>query len=504
MESMRALTILTVIICLLLLTLAPSPWGNDAVAGIAHRDAMASGANAPDAAATMLESTVQSDADSSRSCLPYYSDRQFLLQVNETSDLYEAFPTSADLNDDGLEDVVIRRTKFQTYDTCELDILLNDGNGGMTLATPAVFSGTVPAVQNPSEVMVADFNGDDRPDIFVADHGYDLPPHPGYQNQLALSTPDGKLVNAAGNLPQQDDFTHSACAADIDADEDLDLYVGNIWGQNDCGPQILLNDGNGRFAVGENRLPPLVDLSQNGYTTCGFTDVNNDDALDLILGDAGDDISNEHSTPDSEVLLNDGTGVFTLLPNAMPPKDVSSFDIGHDIEPVNLNDDAYRDLLIVYEGWEGPDEGWQGSYIQALVNNQDGTFRNETLSRLESLERQVGIPELELRDLDWGGDLDLLAMPWDTDNPDPLLFLNDGNGYFSWKPFDFGLRGGDLYFTFLDLDGDGGHDMLLTLNYPPDYVFAIRDLGCPVFLPLICRDHAAGRPSFDSAFSFDF
>jgi hypothetical protein len=498
MESTRALIILTVIICLLLLTLTTSPWGNDAVAGIARRDTMASVANPPDAAATMLESTVQSDADSSRSCLPYYSDRQFLLQVNETSDLYEAFPTSADLNGDGLEDVVIRRTKFLTYDTYELDILLNDGSGGMTLATSAVFSGTVPAVQNPAEVIVADFNGDDRPDIFVADHGYDLPPHPGYQNQLALTTPGGKLVNAAGNLPQLDDFTHSACAADIDADEDLDLYVGNIWGQNDYDPRILLNDGNGRFTVGENRLPPLVDLSQNGYTTCEFTDVNNDDAPDLILGDAGDDISNEQSTPDSEVLLNDGTGVFMLLPNAMPPKDFASSDIAHDIEPLDINGDAYVDLFIEYERQQGV------SYIQALINNQDGTFRNETMTGLESFDRQVSLPELELRDLDRDGDLDLLAMPWDADNPDPLLFLNDGNGYFSWKPFDFGLRGGDLYFTFLDLDGDGGHDILLTLNYPPEYVFAIRDLGCPVFLPLVCREHAAGRLSLDGTFSFDF
>lgn len=83
-----------------------------------------------------------------------------------------------------------------------------------------------------------------------------------------------------------------------------------------------------------------------------------------------------------------------------------------------------------------------------------------------------------MRDLDRDGDLDLLALPWDADNPDPLLFLNDGSGYFGWKPFDFGLRGGDLYHTFLDLDGDGGHDIVLTLNFPPEYVYAIRDLGC--------------------------
>jgi hypothetical protein len=459
----RASNILTVGICLLLLTLASSPG-----------------------------SIAQSQANSTRSCLPRYGEPQFILRVNDTGPHeYEPFVTSADFNGDGLEDVVITKMTFQTTETYELDILLNDGNGSLVLATSSIFSGTVPAVQHPRQVIIADFNGDGPSDIFVADHGYDFDPFPGYQNTLVLSAPNGKVEDATDNLPQQDDFTHSACAADIDGDEDIDLYVGNIWGQNDIDPQILLNDGNGRFTVGENRLPPLVDLSQNGYTTCEFSDVNNDNCPDLILGDAGDDIANEHSTPDSEVMLNDGTGVFTLLPNAMPPKGFLSFDIGHDIEPINLNDDAYIDLLIVYEAWEGPDEGWQGSYIQALVNNQDGTFRNETESRLESLDRQVSIPSLELRDLDRDGDLDLLARPWDADDPDPLLFLNDDSGPFSRESLDFRLT--YLYYTFLDLDGDGGHDIVSATFAPPEDIYAIRDLGCPVFVPFVCLDCSAGN-----------
>ena len=470
-------------ICLLLLTLISPNKGNDTVAGSADEGLIDGGVSTTIEATTLRDSTAPSQEGSSWSCLPHYGDRQFILQVNETTDHYEAFPTAADLNSDGLEDIVIRRSKFETYDTYELDILLNDGNGGMALATSAVFSGTVPAVQNPTEVIVADFNGDDRPDIFVADHGYDPHPHPGYQNVLVLSTPDGKLVDATYNLPQQDDFTHSACAADIDADDDIDLYVGNIWGQNDLDPQVLLNDGSGEFSVGENRLPPLTDLNQNGYTTCAFIDVNNDDSPDLVLGDAGDEITNEHSTATSEVLLNDGSGVFALLPNAMPPKHFASTDIAHDIEPIDLNSDDYVDLIFSYE--KQPN---QGSYIQVLINNQDGTFHNETSTRMEGEDRQVWLPELDLVDLDRDGDLDLLAFPWDADNPDPLLFVNDGNGYFSWKPFGFGLQGGELYFTFLDLDGDGGHDILLTLDYPPEYVFAVRDLGCPVFLPFICRN----------------
>jgi hypothetical protein len=298
----------------------------------------------------------------------------------------------------------------------------------------------------------------------VADHGYDDHPFPGYQNTLVLSTPDGRWVDATGNLPQQDDFTHSATAADIDGDADTDLYYGNFDAQNEVNPQILLNDS-GRFTVGSNRLPSLVGLDRNHYSGCQFSDVNNDGSPDLILGAA--------SGSESVVLRNDGRGVFTPIPGSMPPKD-ALVDRAHDIEPSDINRDGYVDLFIEYERPEDI------SYIQVLINEADGTFRDKTATRLEPFDRPVSAPVLELRDLNRDGALDLLAMPWDPDNPDPILFLNDGHGRFRREPFDVGLSGGHLCFAFIDLEGNGGHDVLLTLNYPPDYVFAIRDLGCRV------------------------
>jgi len=480
----RAVSILSLLMCLLLLVLASPGLGVEADAGSAGVDQLNGEVNDLITAETPPASIMPSKPDSTRSCLPRYGEQQFILRVTDSAPYeYEPGLTAADFNGDGLEDVVITKMTFQSTETYKLDILLNDGKGSLKLATSSLFGGTVPAVQNPRQVVTADFNGDDIADIFVADHGYDVSPHPGYQNQLVLSAPNGRLEDATSNLPQQNDFSHSACAADIDDDDDIDLYNGNIWGLNMIDPQILLNDGKGKFTIGKNRLPPLTSLNQNGYTTCAFGDVNKDGSPDLILGDAGDDIGNEHSTPISEVLLNNGSGIFTHLPDAMPQKLVSSADIAHDIQPLNLNSDGYIDLLIVYEGWTGP--LWQGSYIQALVNNKDGTFRDETATRLEALDRRVWIPSLELRDLDHDGDLDLLAFPWDDQDPDPLLFLNDGAGHFRQRPLKFGLT--YLNYTFLDLDGDDGHDMVMATFAPPEDVYVIRDLGCPAFLPFICR-----------------
>jgi hypothetical protein len=464
-----------VVLCLLLL---------GAVSAGSADYASAGSVRAPLALASMPGAVGPSAASAAWSCLPQYGDAYFILRVNEYRPLnYEPFLTAADVNGDGLDDAVITKESAQTYQTYPLDVLLNDGHGSLVLATSSVFSGTVPAVSHPRQVLIADFNGDGVSDVFVADHGYDAPPFPGYQNTLVLSAPGGKLVNATANLPQQSDFTHSAAAADIDGDHDLDLFIGNVWGQTDTPVQIWLNDGTGRFSVATGRLPfPIEDNDFGGFTTCGFADVNNDTFPDLLLGDAGDDLE---GGPDSLVALNNGAGVFTLLPDALPAKRNSRYDMAHVVQPLDLNGDAYIDLLMVYEAWDGPDQGWHGSYIQALVNNGDGTFRDETLSRLEGLDRPVWIPRVVLRDLDSDGDADVLALPWDDQDPEPIVFVNDGSGHFARTRLKSGVP--YLYYALLDLDKDGGDDVVFATYAPPEDIYVIRDLGCPLFLPDVRR-----------------
>ena len=486
----RTMSVLTLGICLLLLTLASPSRGNDVVAGRADEGLIDGGIRPPIATATLRGSTVPSQAGSPGSCLPRYSEPQFILRVNEAGPYeYEPFVTSGDFDGDGLEDVVITEMTFQTMETYELDILVNDGNGSLVLATSSVFSGTVPAVQHPRKIVIADFNGDRVADIFVADHGYDADPYPGYQNTLVLSVPGGRLVDATANLPQQNDFTHSAAAGDIDGDEDIDLYIGNLGGQTEVPPQIWLNvDGSGVFTVATGRLPfPLQDYGYGSYTSSEFVDVNNDTFPDLVLGDGG--CGWPEDGPDSLVLLNDGTGHFSHLDNAIPAKPFAVTDIGLDIEPADLNDDGYQDLLIAYT--KG-DPGYVGRYVQVLINNQDGTFRDETGTRLSQSDNDdPWIRRLQLMDVDRDQDMDLIARPWDDQHPDPLLFLNDGGGHFSHQPLDFRLP--YLYYTILDLDGDDGHDFVFATFSPPEDIYAIRDLGCPVFLPFVCRTHPAGN-----------
>jgi len=259
----RTVGILAFGICLLLLTLASPSAGDEAVASSAFEGLMDTGVNASTSAAKPSESAFQPQASSSWACLPQYSEPEEMLTLYPPSDLHHM--VSADFNDDGWPDVILARAFWQSTETFELDVLLNDGGGNLVLGTSEVFSGTVPSVRDARELVLADFNGDDRPDMFFADQGMDAPPNPGYQNTLVLSAPGGKLVDATDNLPQQNDMSHSAATADIDGDQDIDLYIGNTWGQNMIPPQIWLNVGStGVFTLATGRLPFPLKVASAG------------------------------------------------------------------------------------------------------------------------------------------------------------------------------------------------------------------------------------------------
>ncbi|MGD8555180.1 MAG: FG-GAP-like repeat-containing protein, partial [Anaerolineales bacterium] len=105
----------------------------------------------------------------------------------------------------------------------------------------------------------------------------------------------------------------------------------------------------------------------------------------------------------------------------------------------------------------------------------------ETSSRIaQSPNSDPWIINLLLLDLNGDGDLDIAAQTMGGD-PDTLpVYVNDGWGTFSAPQFELSILHTWLY-TFVDLDGDGGLDILT--SYPagessPEMHFIARDLGC--------------------------
>ncbi|MEW5873429.1 MAG: FG-GAP-like repeat-containing protein [Chloroflexota bacterium] len=410
-------------------------------------------------------------------CPIYRRPQQILNVVNNKRKDSEPMLLTGDFNSDGLDDVLITWSIWGDEETFKFEILLNNGNGSLYLGTSDLLAGEIPELQGLPAIpmVVEDFNADGKNDLFLAIGGLDTDPFPGYQNVLLLSNADGRLENSTGNIPQQNDGPHSVTSADVDHDGDIDIYVGNVGGLNQIDPQLLLNDGKGVFAVADHLLPPQLGQTQNQYTASEFVDVNNDSFPDLVLGESADDwLRNAYSISGSIVLVNDGNGKFILSKNAIPKK-LSSTWLALDIVAADLNSDNYQDLIIVYSRTEPV---WAGRFFQLLINNQDGTFTDETEIRMpnSSDPDRNYIYWLDLVDIDNDGDLDLIARNWTEFDPDPFLFENNGSGYFSQTDLEVGLD--SIYYTILDIDGDGGHDFVYANYGASAPVFLIHEDGC--------------------------
>ena len=396
-------------------------------------------------------------------CLPRYGELNEFLHLNPTSDLWGVH--AADFNDDGFPDIVLTRGIFQSGETTGIEFLINDGEGSFTVETENILSGDNAVIMEPREVLLADFNGDGRMDIFIADQGMDTDPFPGHQNTLVLSAAGGTMIDATENLPQQSDQTHSATSADIDNDGDLDLFIGNLGGGG-VPPQFWLNDGNGKFTIAEDLVPHgYFNDPPNWYTTSLFADINNDSFPDLILGQG-------NPKRDSHVLINDGSGHFTEVDTPLPPSPSAPIQNPLDIAAADINNDGYLDLFVsdtknTYVG---------GGHIQVLINNKDNTFHDETSTRMPDLSKFASwIPTIKLIDLNMDGYLDLGISQFEGG---PIFFLNNGEGIFKQLSDDFKIEDTTLW-TFLDINQDGFLDVFWSYTRSPEIHFTVMALGCP-------------------------
>ncbi|HEV8103642.1 MAG TPA: FG-GAP-like repeat-containing protein [Gaiellaceae bacterium] len=339
---------------------------------------------------------------------------------------------TVDLNGDGLRDVIVGDQMFDRIQPLPPVFLLSRGGGRFVDATAALFDGSPPAAQWNRQMVIADFNGDHRPDVFIADIGTDNtainPGFPGQQNELILSEPNGKFRDATANLPQRFTFSHSAAAADVNGDGTIDIFENNIGGlgRSHAQADILLNDGSGHFTVATDRLRGFPrDVYGNTHSlACAFADVNGDGHPDLILG--GSDAVDR-----SAVLLNDGHGSFDFF-EWLPPKLYAANALVISIATSDVNGDGATDLLLA-ETQQDP--YYIGSKIQVLINDGHGQFSDETSTRLLNQPTGQSWPErLLLEDLNDDGKPDIFlqyAPPGIVPQADPTpVWLNE-NGVFT-------------------------------------------------------------------------
>jgi len=427
--------------------------------------------------AALVLAAVAATATPAVASIPSYGPVQELLVLPRPDARdWAAIPTTAvgDFNGDGLDDVLVTRAAWPTAETFAVLLLVNDGYGRLVDGTATTWEGPVPRTVFPYRIAVADFNGDRVDDAFLADTGSDTAPYAGHQSTLLLSAPGRKVRDGTAGLPQQSAYTYFADAADVDRDGDQDLYLGNTI---KVSPQILLNDGAGRFAVAHGALPAALDPPAN-VTAGRFADVDRDGDADLVV--AGSDVSSDGYwfPPNSFVLLNDGAGRFSILPGSLPAKPFAATGEAVDMKVLHLDADGAPDLAI---SWTKGMPYYRGRWLQLLVNDGTGRFRDETAVRLPQVDNLAEpLETLELHDVDRNGASDLFSIllpygpPWDIPPP---FFLNDGAGGFAALPDGLGTDTGNTA-TIADLDGDGGNDVVFSKDAVR--ISARRELGAPV------------------------
>ncbi|QOY93752.1 VCBS repeat-containing protein [Massilia sp. UMI-21] len=363
---------------------------------------------------------------------------------------------AGDFNGDGVADILVTRTRGDMGETAvPLQILLGDGKGGFTDQTASLFKGGVPYANFVPRIFAADFNRDGITDIFTPDFGLDKAPFPGGQNGLFLSNrASGQLENVTASLPQALKQNHGTALGDINRDGNIDILVNALNETTGNANQILINDGAGRFTPMQSLLP--AGLRQPGYdagnTWSMLRDLNGDGWDDMVLGTWG-----PNPNP-SQVLLNDGKGSFAnATPIALPrPGGFQEVVIG--IETIDLNGDALPDLMLSTTNDGSHDDFYKLPYLQLLVNEGNGKFRDETDLRLPQ-SKTVGTEtawyfSATAVDVDGDGFQDIVV---DGQNAGfSRVYMNDGSGKFS-----IGWTGTpNQHVLAMDVNGDGKTDLV--------------------------------------------
>jgi hypothetical protein len=127
------------------------------------------------------------------------------------------------------------------------------------------------------KALVADFNGDAKPDVFLSCHGLDEPPYPGEQQRVLLSQTDGTYKNV---LVPFSAYAHGASAADVNGTGYADVVLSDTSIR--LTPFYLVNNKDGTFTEDKSRMPQSV--KGKGVYSLEFIDTKGTNKYDLWVG----------------------------------------------------------------------------------------------------------------------------------------------------------------------------------------------------------------------------
>lgn len=289
--------------------------------------------------------------------------------------------------------------------------------------------GPIQVGSQPSDIAVADINGDGRPDILTAN---------ARSNNVSVLLGQGRGVfrPAPGSPLPGGPVTHLVALGDLNGDAKLDLAITSHDSNNVI---VLLGNGRGGFAPAP--ASPVAALTGTPPHNHGLVlaDVNGDAHLDILTSN-----QNHHSV---SVLLGDGRGGFRPAPD-------SPFPVGRAPYPLavgDVNNDGKPDIVT-------PNVG--SNNLTVLLGDGRGGFSPAPASPLVVQIRPYFVA---LADFNGDHNLDIAASHDDITLISVLL--GDGHGGFRpapGSPFDIGERGGEICVG--DMNADSRLDLVTGTN----------------------------------------
>ncbi|UCC78348.1 MAG: T9SS type A sorting domain-containing protein [Candidatus Zixiibacteriota bacterium] len=259
------------------------------------------------------------------------------------------FSDAGDANGDDFLDLIVNIIQFPEppgYEVFTVRLWLNDTQGNFHADT----LGRIPPNNGYGFFMpfFTDIDSDFNEDIVLANMKFIVMGPSGDtievfsgQNACYRNTGNGFYVDETGSrMPLYDcENTRDMAFSDIDNDGDIDIAeIGFYFGQYNEQNRILLNDGSGFFSVSQNSFPPGL---EGWFNDTKFGILNDDSSPDIFM------IKVMPGTPDYDVLLlNDGYGMFIDSSEVLPL--ISDFSLSTSLFDHQIDND--KDIFIVNNG----------------------------------------------------------------------------------------------------------------------------------------------------------
>jgi Bacterial Ig-like domain (group 3)/FG-GAP-like repeat len=349
---------------------------------------------------------------------------------------------TADLNGDGINDIVVVSLQADTSTSGEVSVLLgkSDGTFQPVQNTPINVAAT--------SVTLDDMNGDGKLDLVVT----------------GVATPGVAVLLGKGNGTLGDEIDgpsgasgQSAATADLNGDGKKDVALSS--------GQILLGKGDGTLDLLPGTLSTVAPTGGNPDVGKGIAaaDFNKDGVVDLAVANG--------LTATVDIYLGQGDGTFTYKYS------FASLYGQQSIQATDIDGDGNPDLFIgTSSGGVFLTDAYTGGIFESALGNGDGTFHSAGDAYLPNNPGQQFITFFDLADFNGDSKPDIVSIDVDATNTTPQLRVRDGSsdGKFTELASTAinvpGLTGGQSNTSALvaaDLNGDAKQDV----------VFATTPLG---------------------------